>query len=243
MGYPLGLDRATVTRGIVSAVWLDNAMERWLVQTDAPINPGNSGGPLFTMDGKVVGINTFIIRESSSGISVEGFGFAVATRTVQELLPAMMAGLTVDVPIVPIAVFPAYQTMAAIMSSYAPVLSWRLDNSTDGRLFYYGFFDRGYFGIPPTDLVTRVFAYLDSNTPEDLHVAAIMLMLIAVGYDEENALDLGDRHIQQYRPAGGSCITPEQVLITTYPPLVGRQNWVTELASQSNPNWWAAPPC
>ena len=244
MGYPVDSQvggKAKVTRGVVSDTWFDG--ERWLVQTDAPLNPGNSGGPLFTVDGEVVGINTSGLRETLSGIPVEGVGFAIATRTIQELLPAMMAGLTVDVPIVPIAVFPAYQTIAAIMSSYAPALSWRLDNSTAGRLFYYGFFDRGYFGIPPADLVTLVFAYLDSNTPEDLHTAAILLMLVAVGYDEERALDVGGRHVQQYRPAGGACVTQEQVLITTYPPLVGRQNWVTEIVSQSNPNWWAAPPC
>ena len=92
MGYPLGVDRATVTRGIVSTSWFDQEAGRWMVQTDAAINPGNSGGPLFTLDGDVVGITTSAIRETQSGITVEGFGFAVSAGTVRESLPTMMAG-------------------------------------------------------------------------------------------------------------------------------------------------------
>ena len=67
MGYPLGISEASVTRGIVSRVY-DDAVRRWLVQTDTPINPGNSGGPLFTTDGRVVGINTSAVRESRGRI-------------------------------------------------------------------------------------------------------------------------------------------------------------------------------
>ena len=49
MGYPLGINQASVTSGVVSRVHFDAVNGRWLVQTDAPINPGNSGGPLFTL--------------------------------------------------------------------------------------------------------------------------------------------------------------------------------------------------
>ncbi len=92
MGYPLGVGRATVTRGIVSGSWFDQDAGRWMVQTDAAINPGNSGGPLFTLDGIVVGINTSVIRDAGAGFAIEGFGFAVWARTVRASLPAMMAG-------------------------------------------------------------------------------------------------------------------------------------------------------
>ena len=44
MGYPLGVSRATVTRGIVSAVWFDQTTARWLVQTDAAINRATAVG-------------------------------------------------------------------------------------------------------------------------------------------------------------------------------------------------------
>ena len=92
MGYPLGIDQASVTSGIVSRVTYDRMSERWMVQTDAPINPGNSGGPLFTLDGEIVGINTSVVRESSTGRAVEGFGFAVSARTVLQVLPSLKAG-------------------------------------------------------------------------------------------------------------------------------------------------------
>ena len=92
MGYPLGVDRATVTRGIVSGSWFDQEAGRWMVQTDAAINPGNSGGPLFTLAGEIIGINTSVVRDAGAGFSIEGFGFAVWARTVWESLPAMMAG-------------------------------------------------------------------------------------------------------------------------------------------------------
>ena len=92
MGYPLGVGRATVTRGIVSGSWFDQEAGRWMVQTDAAINPGNSGGPLFTLASEIVGINTSVVRDAGAGFSIEGFGFAVWARTVRESLPAMMAG-------------------------------------------------------------------------------------------------------------------------------------------------------
>ena len=34
------------------------------IQTDAPINPGDGGGPLFDTEGRVVGMNAFIISQS-----------------------------------------------------------------------------------------------------------------------------------------------------------------------------------
>ncbi len=92
MGYPLGSEIALMTRGIVSGVAFDSSMNGWIVQTDAPLNPGNSGGPLFTLNGEVVGINTYVVRESGSGVTVEGFGFAVASETVRGALPALKAG-------------------------------------------------------------------------------------------------------------------------------------------------------
>ena len=97
MGYPLDAfdsGEPSLTDGVVSRVFLDTEGRRWLVQTNAEINPGNSGGPLFAMNGEVVGINAFIQRETAGGLNIEGYGFAVASETVIDLLPALKGGRT-----------------------------------------------------------------------------------------------------------------------------------------------------
>jgi len=89
MGYSLGFTGpATTTKGIVSGFRNLVQSDRRLIQIDAPINPGNSGGPLLSPTGQVLGINTFKIR----GLSVEGLGFAVSERTLQEQLPRLKTG-------------------------------------------------------------------------------------------------------------------------------------------------------
>ena len=99
MGYPLGMEgQAAVTSGIVSARRFDFTHQRWEIQTDAALNPGNSGGPLLNMAGAVVGINTSILRATSYGVSVEGFGFAVDSTTVAAALPSLRAGAVVVEP-------------------------------------------------------------------------------------------------------------------------------------------------
>ena len=50
------------------------------IQTDASINPGNSGGPLVDVDGRVVGISTFILSRSGGS---EGLGFAAPSNIVR----------------------------------------------------------------------------------------------------------------------------------------------------------------
>ena len=81
MGNPFGLG-GTVTAGIVSAVSRDIGSGPYdqFIQIDAAINQGNSGGPLFTQDGKVIGMNTAIF--SPSGGSV-GIGFAVPSDVIR----------------------------------------------------------------------------------------------------------------------------------------------------------------
>lgn len=79
VGNPLVTLNSTVTAGIISAVGRGGmglnrgqfAIENY-IQTDAAINPGNSGGGLFTLDGRLVGINTAIA--SGTGYFA-GYGF------------------------------------------------------------------------------------------------------------------------------------------------------------------------
>jgi serine protease Do len=52
------------------------------IQTDAPINPGNSGGPLVDSQGRIIGVNTFILTQSGGS---EGLGFAIPANIVKSV--------------------------------------------------------------------------------------------------------------------------------------------------------------
>ena len=79
IGNPKGLEH-TVSAGIVSA--FRQAEGYRLIQISVPISPGSSGGPLFSMEGKVIGI-------TSAGVVAEGaqnLNFAVPIDYVRPLL-------------------------------------------------------------------------------------------------------------------------------------------------------------
>jgi len=60
----------SVSRGMVS--YLDRKLDKIsYIQSDLPINAGNSGGPLVDREGRVIGIVSFILRES------QGIAFAL----------------------------------------------------------------------------------------------------------------------------------------------------------------------
>ena len=75
IGAPSGL-QFSVSRGIVSAIREDGK----IIQTDAAVNPGNSGGPLLDTHGCVVGMNTFIMRQT------EGINFALADAILRKYI-------------------------------------------------------------------------------------------------------------------------------------------------------------
>lgn len=119
IGSPLGSYTNTVTEGIVSGIGrrvqgtsaaIDN-----LIQHDAAINPGNSGGPLFTLDGKVVGVNTLVVRQSGNGISAEGLGFAIPSDTVAQVSEAIISDGRVERPYLGITFLPLSPTAAATL--------------------------------------------------------------------------------------------------------------------------------
>lgn len=81
IGNPFGLAQ-TVTAGIVSAKGrvIGSGPYDDYIQTDASINPGNSGGPLFSADGKVIGINTAIVAGG------QGIGFAIPINMAKDVV-------------------------------------------------------------------------------------------------------------------------------------------------------------
>jgi serine protease Do len=87
IGSPLGDFKNTVTVGVVSATGRSIDTGKGysiedLIQTDAAINSGNSGGPLVDLSGKVIAINTLVVRSGGLGGTIaEGLGFAIPSNT------------------------------------------------------------------------------------------------------------------------------------------------------------------
>jgi serine protease Do len=87
LGHPWGV-RNTMTTGIVHAlpgatmVGMVRGTRRWL-QADVRLAPGNSGGPLADAWGRVVGVNSIIVR---------GLAFAVPSDAVERFLGAGASG-------------------------------------------------------------------------------------------------------------------------------------------------------
>lgn len=84
IGYPIGGDRLSVTRGVVSRIdfqpYSHSRVDSHLVvQIDAAINPGNSGGPVL-QDGKVVGVAFQGLRQA------DNTGYIIPTPVIRRFL-------------------------------------------------------------------------------------------------------------------------------------------------------------
>ena len=85
-GYPIGGDRLSVTRGVVSRIdfqtYSHSGVDSHLtIQIDAAINPGNSGGPVL-QDGKVVGV----AFQGYSGDVAQNVGYMIPTPVIRRFL-------------------------------------------------------------------------------------------------------------------------------------------------------------
>jgi S1-C subfamily serine protease len=83
----------SVTAGIVSGLGRRYLREgifmEDLIQTDAAINTGNSGGPLVTLDGRVVGLVSNVVRRIAGFENIQGISFAISSRTMAPILDSI----------------------------------------------------------------------------------------------------------------------------------------------------------
>jgi len=85
-GYPIGGERLSITRGVVSRIDFQlyshsGADSHLAIQIDAAINPGNSGGPVLQA-GKVVGV----AFQGYSGDVAQNTGYMIPTPVVRRFL-------------------------------------------------------------------------------------------------------------------------------------------------------------
>jgi S1-C subfamily serine protease len=86
IGYPMGGERISVTRGVVSRIdfqgYTHSGVDQHLaIQIDAAINPGNSGGPVL-QNGKVVGV----AFQGYSGRVAQNVGYMIPVPVIERFL-------------------------------------------------------------------------------------------------------------------------------------------------------------
>lgn len=86
VGYPLGGDTISVTKGVVSRIevtsYAHGASDLLGIQIDAAINPGNSGGPAFNDQGECIGVAFQVFRSDDA----ENIGYVIPTTVVSHFL-------------------------------------------------------------------------------------------------------------------------------------------------------------
>ena len=92
IGYPIGGERLSVTRGVVSRIdfqtYSHSGVDSHLaIQIDAPINPGNSGGPVL-QDQSVVGVAFQVFTAQTA----QNVGYMIPTPVIQRFLTDVADG-------------------------------------------------------------------------------------------------------------------------------------------------------
>ncbi len=163
IGSALGDFTNTVTDGIVSA--LNRSLQtpegynmEGMIQHDAPINPGNSGGPLLNLRGEVVGVNTAVVRQAEPGVTAEGLGFAIPSKTVSAIVQQLITKGKVERPYIGIEYEPV--TPGSARASDLPVdhgvLVQKVQPGSPAEAA----------GIEPNDVITKLNGQtIDSDHP------------------------------------------------------------------------------
>lgn len=110
IGSPGGLQfMSSVTYGVIGGLNRTLQVESetvGLIQTDAAINPGNSGGALVDTSGKLIGINSSKLVDTS----YEGMGFAIPVNEVVEMCKKIIKSGNSATPYIGIEISTAYDS-------------------------------------------------------------------------------------------------------------------------------------
>jgi serine protease Do len=174
IGNPLDLEQ-TVTKGVVSALNRHISPDdvEGFIQTDAAINPGNSGGPLLDSQGRVIGINSAVLRSSGA----EGLGLAVPINVAHDVANQVLTSGRVQR--VQMGVYPVSITPEMAEAYSFPVQSGVLIYSVSQESPAY------QAGIRPGDIVVRLdntdidgrgsfLHVLRSKSPGDVVTATVL---------------------------------------------------------------------
>ena len=90
IGFPIGGDRVSITRGVVSRMGMDTYSHSQIdshltLQVDAAINPGNSGGPAL-QNGRVIGVAFQVLSQG------ENLGYLIPPPVVNKFLTDIKDG-------------------------------------------------------------------------------------------------------------------------------------------------------
>jgi S1-C subfamily serine protease len=159
-GYPLGGDRLSITRGVVSridySVYSHSGIDSHMVlQVDAAINPGNSGGPVL-FNGRVIGV-------AFQGISdAENIGYAIPLPVVQHFLTDTEDGIYNG--------YPELGVSWLDMPNEALRKAYQVPRERTGILVYYTDpFGSGYGRLFPGDVLLSVDGHaIESDASIDL---------------------------------------------------------------------------
>jgi serine protease Do len=157
IGNPFGIG-TTVTSGIVSARGRDLRSGPYddFLQVDAPINRGNSGGPLFSVDGKVIGVNTAIYSPNGGNV---GVAFAIPSDQAQEIVARLMKDGSIERGYIGVQIQPVTKDVAEAvgLANASGAIVAEVDPSTPA----------GKAGIKAGDIVTK-FGANEIDSPKAL---------------------------------------------------------------------------
>ena len=173
MGFALDLEGGeggafSVTRGIVSQknrAIRETTQILGAIQTDAAINHGNSGGPLLNLYGQVVGVNTAIAPDPTTGTQAAGIGFAVGADVARAVMEQLKADGRVNRGFLSISNFEALRSARAKELGIPDEGGVVLDLVTSGGPAASG-------GLRGGDVIVLI-EDVDINTEADLAVALV----------------------------------------------------------------------